>query len=102
MKISTKRKNVKVTDKEGHDVIVDGKQIYLDLSSGNVMEFTRLAEKTNEDDATALYELSKAVFEEKSFDLVRMLMLDDFIMVMDLVAGIIDQYKNETEQRFTR
>ena len=101
MKISTSKKNVKVADKQGRDVIIDGNPIYIDLSTGNIMKFTKLANELG-DEPDALFELSKAVFEKESFELVEQLELQDFITVMDIVVDIIENYQIKTEQRFER
>lgn len=84
------------------DVKIDGKAIYLNLTSGNMADFTRLAKTIDESDENAMFELAEKLFMPESYELVRFLDIDDFVAVLEVAVDVLEKEKDSLESRFKR
>ena len=84
------------------DVQVNGQDIYLNLSSANVMDIARYSKKENLEDVDIIMEVAKLILTPKSFELVSLLDLEQFYTVLDLAQAVYDEQKETLSQRFCR
>jgi hypothetical protein len=84
------------------DVTVNGQDIYLNLSASNMMQTAGFANKVNMEDPEEMDKMAQMLFTPKSYELVSLLDLEDFITVLDLASKLLDTQEKAVTERFRR
>lgn len=79
---------------------IDGKDIYLDFTSGNLLNFAKEIKKIDSNDAEKLFEISEKLFESESFKIVRKLELKDFLFVLNRVTEELNKNTENLKNDF--
>jgi len=81
---------------------IDGKDIYLNLASGNLMKTVGWAKSVDLDDPEQMDQMAKLLFTEDSYSLVSRLKVEDFMVVLDLAYDVLDKQEKSVDERFKR
>ena len=66
------------------------------------MQTAGFVNKVNMEDPEQMDEMAKMLFTPKSYELVSLLDLDDFIVVLDLASKVLDDQEKAVTGRFQR
>jgi len=88
--------------KKIEELKIDGKDIFLDISSGNIAKAAEFAKKMDKDDATQLLGLSEIMFKKESFELINKLEMQDFIDVTNLATEVLSKEEKKISSKFKK
>ena len=88
--------------KKIEELKIDGKDIFLDISSGNIAKAAEFAKKMDKDDATQLLGMSEIMFKKESFELINKLEMQDFIDVINLATEVLSKEEKNISSKFKK
>lgn len=82
------------------EVKIDGKQIYVYLNSGSILEVAKKAKSLEEDNENveAFLEMAKLLFKE-DYELVSELSIEDFYKVMEIATKYIENVSDDFNKK---
>ncbi len=81
------------------EVKVNGKDIYINASAGNMMKMAGMA-KLDFENPEEIDKMAGMLFTADSYELVSMLDIEDFYIVLDLAKDVLDKQEKSIESRF--
>jgi hypothetical protein len=81
-------------------VQIDGKDIYMNLSAGNMMKTAGFANRIDVQDPEQMDKMAQMLFTAESYELVSMLDMEDFVTLLDLVNVMLSEQEKTISERF--